>query len=656
MCGFAGFSTYGGSYCDNGAETAEKMSFLIRHRGPDSRGVYSDGVFSVGFSRLKIIDLEQGEQPMTDESGRYTIVFNGEIYNYRELRSQLKSEFKVCFKTDSDTEVLLYALVLYGKKALSLLRGMYAFVLYDSIEHSLFAARDPFGIKPFYYGSFGHSLLFSSEIKAFYAHPDFKAEFNTELLPLYLQFQYIPTEEAAFRGVYRLLPGHFLEFDGTTLKTESFFKMSLNMHGCVTPYCFNNESSYTEKHEADIKKAAVKIKNALCDSVDKHLRADVPIGAFLSGGVDSALMAALSDPSDVFTVGFDGSEFDEREAARENAAELELKLTEKSISPSEFFRAIPQVQYHCDEPCANLSAVPLYLLSELASSKYKVVLSGEGADELFGGYELYNIGTYGRLYSRIPKRLRPRGKLLGILGKRISDFAVRNSSRAEDSFIGQAKIMSPSEAFSLLSTPLKKLRTAQEVTHPYYKHVSNASELQKKLYLDRHLWLPFDILNKADKMTMAHSLELRVPYLDLEVLGAAQLLSDRLLVHGRHGKYALRETAKQYIGKTAAYRKKKGFPVPFRDWIKAPEYRRILEAAFKSPSAEKFFDTDKLFYLLKYHVEGTQSNARTLYTVYAFIVWYEVYFGGKAPKSFVLKPQTDTSTAAKAEKGQSHER
>ncbi len=658
MCGFAGFCSYNGKHTDNSEKIIKDMTALIRHRGPDSEGAFCREEFSVGFSRLKIIDLKSGDQPMTDESGRYVLAFNGEIYNYPSIRKRLIKDYGILFKTSSDTEVLLHTLIHYGKNALSLLRGMYSFVFYDTEKRTLFAARDPFGIKPFYYGKFGDDLIFSSEIKAFYGHPSFKNEFNSDILPLYLQFQYVPTEESAFRGVKRLLAGHALSFDGEKLEVSKYFNQPKPNRDTYRPFSFWSAPVDTQKQERSLKKATELIKETLSDSVHTHLRSDVPVGTFLSGGVDSAYITALAKPKYAFTVGFDGSELDERSKARKNAEKLGVELIEKNISPSEFFRAVYPVQYHSDEPCANLSAVPLYLLAELASTRVKAVLSGEGADELFGGYELYNPGPYGKMYQRLPKKLRQNGKKLRFLGKKVLSFAERNSKDVESDFIGQAKIISPSDTYSILSDKYKQLRSFDEITSPYYKETATSTELQKKMYLDRHLWMPFDILNKADKMTMAHSVELRVPYLDIKVLAAAQTFSDRLLVRGKHGKYALRVSARKVLGADAAFRKKKGFPVPFRDWIKSGDYYSLLLTAFGSQTAEEFFDTDKLKGLLNAHATGAENNARIIYTVYAFIAWYDIYFGSKRPLFFTsnISDEKDSEREIQENKGGDYEK
>ncbi len=639
MCGFAGFCSKEKYDPEWGKHTVNEMASKIQHRGPDGRGVYSDGYFSAGFCRLKIIDLDGGDQPMTDESGRYTLCYNGEIYNYKSLRTRLITDLGVRFRTASDTEVLLQACIAYGRNVLSHLRGMYSFVFYDSETGRIFCARDPFGIKPMYYGMLGHTFIFASEIKAFYAHPDFKAEFNTDILPLYLQFQYTPTEETAFRGIKRLLPAHYLEFDGRNIFTHSFFEMPKSERGKFRSYSFFSAPVSAMKYVSGIHSARKNIDKALNDSVKAHLVADTEVGAFLSGGVDSATVAAMAKPKKLYTVGFDEEGFDERPQARETAKKLGLTLNEKGISARDFFRALPAVQYHSDEPCGNLSAVPLYLLAERASSDVKAVLSGEGADELFAGYSLYNPGKYGKLYRALPKKLRTKGKDARLFGERVHRLAVKNSTPAEDAFIGQARIMSSSDAYNILSVKYRTLRTASEITYPYYKKVKDSSELQKMLYLDRNLWMPFDILNKADKMTMAHSVELRVPYLDLKVLAIAQTLSDKLLISHGHGKYALRKTAIPYVGKEAAFRSKKGFPVPFREWIKKPEYCELLRSAFKSPTCEEFFDSEKLVKMLNAHIENAENNARVLYTVYSFIVWYDIYFGHALPSFFMAYPE-----------------
>lgn len=627
MCGFAGFYDGRGRFYTEGRSIVKEMSESILHRGPDSRGEFSDKIFSVGFNRLKIIDLDGGDQPMLSADGRYVICFNGEIYNYRSLRTELTEKYNVRFRTDSDTEVLLNACIVYGREALSRLRGMYSFVLYDRKERTLFAARDPFGIKPFYYGIFDGALLFASEIKALFSHPLFKKELNADVLPYYLQFQYVPTEETAFKGVSRLLPGHLLTYSKDTLCVSKYFTLPKGHGSHFTPYTFFDSPVSTEKAEISLSRAADSVFTATCDSVKAHLVSDVPVGAFLSGGVDSALITAIAKPQTAFTVGFNDSAFDERRAAAETALHVGTALTSVEVSADEFFEALPKVQYHSDEPYANLSAVPLYLIAKRASADVKVILSGEGADELFGGYDLYAEGLLQRLYKKLPFSVR-RFILRHseCFGKRMRDFTERNLPRTEDSFIGQARIMSPAEAYLLLSKEYRSLKNPTDVTAKYYRNIPHGSDLQKKTYLDLSLWMPYDILNKADKMTMASSLEMRVPYLDLNVLSASERLQDRLCVKGRSTKRTLRKAAGGVLPENIVFRPKKGFPVPFRDWIKEERYAERLTESFSGETARRFFDTERLSGYLHEHVSGKENRARILYTAYAFIIWYDRFF------------------------------
>ena len=642
MCGFAGFCDKNERFYMNGKRIASEMADKIRHRGPDSEGSFSDSFLSVGFRRLKIIDLVGGEQPMLSSDGRYIICFNGEIYNYQNLRSELAEKFGVRFRTSSDTEVLLYCCIYYGRDVVRKLRGMYSFVFYDRKMKSIFCARDPFGIKPFYYGIFDGCLMFASEIKAFLPHPLFKKEFDSEALPYYLQFQYIPTENTAFRGVKRLMPGHFLFYDGKKLEVSRYFHFPVTHSGRFRSFSYLDSTVSEQKLNKNLKKVTVPLRSAITDSVKAHLVSDVPVGTFLSGGVDSGYITALANPRKAFSIGFPEQGFDERSEAAECADSLGIKLVTEELNADEFFRVLPEVQYHSDEPYANLSAVPLYVLARKASGEVKVILSGEGADELFGGYDTYSESRAKKLYGHVPVRIREYlATHNGKMSKKIRGFTERNTQKLEEDFIGQAHIMKASEAYALLKEPFKKLCPHTNVTERYYSKLPYTSPLQKKMYLDKHLWLPFDILNKADKMTMASSLELRVPYLDVKVLAEAQTFGDELLVHKNIGKYALREAASDVLPPETAFRKKKGFPVPFREWIKSQKYASILKNAFSGEICERFFESHKLLSMLDEHIAGTENNARVLYTVYAFIVWYERFFDAPEPSSAVIENRAE---------------
>ncbi len=607
MCGFTGFSG-SGSY-DRRA-VIEEMSRTIAHRGPDSDDVFIDDVVALGFRRLSIIDLSGGDQPMHSADGRYVITFNGEIYNYRELKADLIKSFNSTFRTDSDTEVILETYARYGNATASRLRGMFAFVIYDKKTHSLYGARDYFGIKPFYYTLNGDHFIFGSEIKSFLPHPCFHKEIDPEIVKPYLEFQYSPLEKTIFKGVKKLLPGTWFEYSGGELHIERYFDPSFS----------------PERRSFD---DAVKlIDDAILSSVEYHQIADVEVGSFLSGGVDSSYVASVARPMKTYSVGFEIGGFDETELAVELSEKLGMSNKKKEISADEFFDALPSVQYHSDEPHANLSAVPLYYLSKLAAKDVKVVLSGEGADELFGGYDWYIESGYAKLYKKLPLKIRRAlAKTLGKIPQRhISRFFCDGAKTVEDTYIGQAFIMGDDEANALLREKYRSDFSYKDVTAPYFEKVANMDELSKKMYLDMNLWLPGDILLKADKMTMAHSLELRVPYLDREVFAIARTLTSNQKMRGRHTKRAFRRAALSHIPEGWANRKKAGFMVPFRVWLREDKYCERVAEMFRRDFAGEFFDTDRLLSMLYDHRDGKQNNARVIYTVYSFLLWYEQYF------------------------------
>ena len=614
MCGFAGFTLTDEAAFDK-KEVLSKMTERISHRGPDNRGSFIEEHAALGFCRLSIIDIEGGNQPMVSADNRFVILYNGEVYNFRELRKEL-SEAGVEFKTDCDTEVVLNAVITWGKEAVKRFRGMFSFVIYDREKETLFGARDPFGIKPFYYYKSGGSLLFGSEIKAFLPHPCFHRELDPEVLKMYLVFQYSPMEKTIFKNVYKLLPGSMLTWEKGVLKTQKYFDPLL------------------DPVPSSMKAAAARIDEVMADSAQHHLISDVEVGAFQSGGVDSSYVISLSKPQKTYSVGFGTEGFDETKLAKEFCIGTEIINKAREITPDGFFAALPMVQYYSDEPHANLSAVPLYYLAQLASKDVKVVLSGEGADEFFGGYDWYIEGKASALYRKLPLNIRKKAAVLfKHAPARLEKFFAGNALETEETYIGQAFIMDDEEADGLLKEKYRTAITFRDVTRPYFEKVKGCDDLTKKLYLDMNLWLPGDILLKADKMTMAHSLELRVPYLDKEVWEAASRLPSRLKQNGRHTKPALRKAANSRIPAQYAKRKKAGFMVPFREWLKEDKYYNIVKEALSGDTAREFFDTEKLLSMLKDHRDGKKNNARVIYTVYSFIIWYDIYFNGREPAS-----------------------
>ena len=619
MCGIVGFSRR----IDNAETVLDAMMERIRHRGPDAGGKYLNEEIALGHRRLSIIDIsEQGDQPILNEDRSIVLVFNGEIYNYQDIRRELLAAGHV-FKTETDSEVLIHGYEEYGKDLLQKLRGMFAFVIWDDRRKELFGARDFFGIKPMYYAEMNGSFLFGSEIKAFLEHPDFKKELNTDALEQYLTFQYSPTEDTFFKGVKKLPAAHYFIWKNGSLTVQRYWDI------------------HFEADEAPLLGDWVRtISETFQDSVRAHKIADVEVGSFLSSGVDSSYAAAVANVDKTFTVGFGSDEnYNEIGWAKRFSRAIGKENFSHVITQAEYWEALPAVQYQMDEPLADPSCIALYFVCKLAAEQVKVVLSGEGADEMFGGYNVYSEPD-ATWYDKLPMGLR-RGvaNAASVLpAKRGVNFLVRKGRTLEERFIGNAYIFKPSERKAML-----KIETdapdPTEITKPYYDQVRDQDAVTKMQYLDLHLWMTGDILLKADKMSMAHSLELRVPFLDKEMMRVAEQIPSRFRVTRRVStddktpyttKYAMRLAAKRDTPpETAdtAVKKKLGFPVPIRMWLRQDDCCDIVRAAFVSPDAEKFFHTEKLTQMLEDHRTGKSDYARKIWTVYMFLVWYKVYFG-----------------------------
>jgi len=607
MCGFVGFYS---KNLENKEETIRNMGNMIIHRGPDSEGIYTDDEIAMGFRRLSIIDLAaSGSQPMKNEDDTIIITFNGEIYNYQEIKKDLIEKGHK-FKNKTDTEVLIHGYEEYGTELLGKLRGMFAFVIWDSKKKMLFGARDFFGIKPFYYSQIGDDLLFGSEIKSFIPYPKFKKEVNEKALKHFLVFQYSVLNETFFKNVNKLKPGHYFTFQDGKMEINQYFELS-----------YNTEAKPFDEY--------VKlVGEAVEESVKYHKISDVEVGAFLSGGVDSSYVVSCARPDKTYSVGFDNHGFDETVYAKELSEKLNIKNKAKMISADEFFDAIPMVQYHSDEPHANLSSVPLYYLSQLAAEDVKVVLSGEGADELFAGYNEYEEPAINKLYSMLPMGLRRKLKDMAkdkphFTGKTI---IMKYGQTVEERYIGQAHIMSDEEANGMLNLKYKNGQTYMELTKPYYDKVKDKDDVTKRCYLDMNMWIVDDILLKADKITMAHSLELRVPFLDKEMWNLSQKIPTKYKVKGTTTKYVFRQAAEKKIPLDWAKRRKAGFLVPFIHWIREEKYYNIVKAQFEKDYVSEFFDKTVISALLEEHYTNKKNNGRKIYTIYAFLVWYDQYF------------------------------
>jgi len=536
MCGFVGF--VGGT--DNQSEVLTKMMDRIVHRGPDMGGQFIDGRVALGFRRLSILDLtEAGAQPMANEDGSVVIVFNGEIYNFQELRSELEAKgYK--FHCGADTESLLHGYEEWGEAVLDRLRGMYAFVIWDKKKNKLFGARDIFGIKPLYYypmadaGDGAPGVLFGSEIKSFLDYPHFHKAVNKKALRPYMTLQYSATEETFFEGVYKLPPAHYFTVDIPTGKMNIERYWDCDYSAVEKPF-----EEYVDE-----------LDEVVHESVEAHRIADVKVASFLSGGVDSSYIAACLMPDKTFSVGFDYKNFNETNYAKELSDKLGVENVRKMITADEFFGALEDIQYHMDEPQSNLSSVPLWFLAEMARKDVTVVLSGEGADELFGGYAYYEDTVPVRKYKKmVPLPIR---RALGNLALHMPyfkghNFLVKGAEIPEKSFLGQALVWPEREVDGVLKPEYNTGDGAFELAAPIYARVKGQPELVKKQYLDMNMWLPGDILLKADKMCMAHSLELRVPFLDRKVMEFAEHIPDRYRINENGNKQVLRHAANKSL-------------------------------------------------------------------------------------------------------------
>ncbi|MCI8804759.1 MAG: asparagine synthase (glutamine-hydrolyzing) [Clostridiales bacterium] len=607
MCGFCGFT---GSIQDR-ENIIKKMMSKIIHRGPDSEGVHTDEKITMGFRRLSIIGLSDGSQPMYNEDGSLVLVFNGEIYNYKDLREELIKKGHI-FKTHADTEVLVHLYEEKGRDMLEDIRGMFAFAIYDKKDDSLFAARDFFGIKPFYYANIDGNMLFGSEIKSFLEYTEFKKEVNPIALENYLTFQYSVLEETFFKGVYKLMPGHFLTFKKGEIKTERYF----------------NPMFLDGDYDKSLHNVVTEVDDVLQDSVLAHKVSDVEVGSFLSSGVDSSYVAASFKGDKTFTVGFDYDKYNEIGYAEKLSKEIGVDNRNKTITTEEYWNALSKVQYHMDEPLADPSAVALYFVSSLASKYVKVALSGEGADEFFGGYNIYREPMDLSLIMCLPKFIR---KFFAACVKLIpfsfkgKNFFIRASKDVEERFIGNAYMFTKEEREEILKSPSGKY-DPRELTKPFYESVKDKDDITKMQFIDMNFWLVGDILLKADKMSMANSLEVRVPFLDKEVFKVASNIRSDFRVNRVSTKYAFRLAAKDRLPEMVANKKKLGFPVPIRIWLKEDKYYNIVKKAFTSKTAEKYFNIDKIVGFLDRHKNGKGDFSRKIWTIYMFLVWHKEYF------------------------------
>ena len=606
MCGITGFV---GQRAEM-QQILQEMMDLIAHRGPDGQGQFVEGPAALGQRRLSIIDLEGGKQPMFNEDENLVVVFNGEIYNFQELSEELKAAGHT-FATRSDTEVLLHGYEQWGKELLPRLRGMFAFAIWDRRLQTLFCARDHFGIKPlYYYQAEDGSLLFGSEIKSFLAHPSFKKELNRDQLELYLSYQYSPGENTFFKGVKKLLPAHWMEWNAGKLTVERYW-----------------QPEFTPEDSRTLEEWEQEISDAMKESVQAHKIADVEVGSFLSSGVDSSYMAALANVDKTFTVGFADKQYDETTYAQEFSKVIGVKNFAYRITPEEYWENLPKIQYHMDEPLADAASVALFFVNREAAKQVKVCLSGEGADEFFGGYNIYKEPFTVSWYDRLPLWLR---RAVGAVADCLPpvpgvNFLVRRGKPLEERYIGNTNLMGERRKKQLLRQYSGKVRPT-DLSAPYFAQTKGQDPVTRMEFCDLNLWLVGDILLKADKMSMANSLELRVPFLDRKVFELASHIPTKHKVNASQTKIAMRGAALKTIPEKTADKKKLGFPVPVRAWLRDERYAATVREAFNTEAANEFFNTAELNKMLDQHMSGKRDNWRQIWCVFIFLVWYNEYF------------------------------
>lgn len=616
MCGFVGFIDENDQTYDHRAAIVA-MADAIAHRGPDSEGYFEDGRAALGFRRLAIIDLAGANQPLCNENRSLVLVFNGEIYNYRELRRQLIAAGHA-FSTQGDAEVVLHGFEQWGAGVLDRLRGMFAFALYDTATGELFCARDAFGIKPLYYAAEGDRILFGSEIKGLLAHPHARRSLNERRLAHWLCMEYLPDEGTLFEGVRKLPAGHWLRWRNGRAERGRWF---------VPRFAPDAGRSLKESVEA--------IEAALRESVAAHAIADVDVGCFLSAGVDSSLVAreaARIMEARTFTIGWGEGRFSELEAAATFARATGLPNEGRILGAEQFFASVPAVQYAMDEPLPNPSAVPLYHLCAMAAESVKVVLSGEGADELFGGYPYYQECLAFAPYMTVPA---PARRALAAAARRLPEgthgrrFLMRGAHPLPERYIRLEYNFPWAEALDLLAPELgarcAAAPTPWELAAPLFTEIE-ADEITAMQTADILTWMQQDILLKADKMSMAASLELRVPFLDREVFALASTLPVSQRVGRRETKIALRAAAARTLPQATAAMPKQGFVTPLAQWLRKDPWREQVHEVLNSERARRFFRTDRLNALLNEHQRGPRSHMKKIWSAYCFLIWHEQYF------------------------------
>ena len=628
MCGLLAFvSAVAGGDSPGSADAVARASHLMRHRGPDEPGTWANpaGTVVFGFNRLSIIDIEHSHQPLRwgppESPGRYELVFNGEIYNYLELRAELADRHGAVFATDGDGEAIVAAHHHWGADALTRLRGMFAFALWDNLTDELFCARDPFGIKPLFMATGTGGTAVASEKKCLLDLADligFDTAIDARAVQHYTVLQYVPEPETLHRGVRRLESGCYARIRPGTAAPQAtrYFVPRFT----ATPITRDTEQARYDE-----------ITAVLEDSVAKHMRADVTVGAFLSGGIDSTAIAALAirhNPRLItFTTGFEREGFSEIDVAVASAEAIGARHIAKVVAPDEFVAALPEIVWYLDEPVADPALVPLFFVAREARKHVKVVLSGEGADELFGGYTIYREPLSLKPFDYLPGPLRRSvGKMSKPLpeGMRGKSLLHRGSLTLAQRYYGNARSFSDAQLRDVLPG-FRDDWTHTDVTAPLYAESADWDPVARMQHIDLFTWLRGDILVKADKMTMANSLELRVPFLDPEVFAVASRLPVQAKITRTTTKYALRRALEPIVPPHVLNRPKLGFPVPIRHWLQAGPLLEWAHEMLNASAADHLIDTDAVRRMLDEHRCGTADHSRRLWTLLIFMLWHAIF-------------------------------
>jgi len=608
MCGFVALMNQKISATDE--EFIKTTTNIISHRGPDDQQFYINSEIAFGFTRLSFVDLQTGCQPFTTKNGEYTCIFNGEIYNYIALREELIAD-GLTFETNSEIEVIAKMYQVHGDDFAKKLRGMFAIVVYDHLQKRIIAARDQFGIKPIYYKLSGENLYLASELKVFKPASGYeKSDLNNDSLSHYFTFQYVPEDATIIKGINHLTAGSVLTYDlntGLNITRYHPFKTILGSTTSNTP--------------------ASLVRDTIVEAVHSHMQAEVEIGTFLSGGIDSTIVASIAKKINpdikAFTIGYDVPSHSEISDAKMSADALGINLMTRTVTSREYMDAVRKCVYHLDTPLADPSAIMFYLLSEFASKEVKSTLSGEGADELFGGYPIYKEVDGLKIFTRIPssfkKGLLATSRIMpnGMKGK---SFIERGSTPLRERYAGNAFIFKDFEKEKLLKFSGNSWRT---VTDGIYDEISHLKQLEQMQTVDIHTWMKGDIFLKADRLSMAHSLEVRVPFLDESVYEVARKLSKEEKINGTTAKAILREAFHDYLPDHMKNMKKRGFPVPLAHWMRTELYEEIRQI-LNSEIAAEFINQDVAFAMLEEHKNGLDLS-RKIWTILVFVLWLEIY-------------------------------